>query len=115
MRFRNNTVWILPELAALAKTSDDPRAKQLEEWCAKEMEIYLRSHPNYFLLMPIVYSYLTEEPKDVFNISEDIYEDRGVHYPNAQIRETLKILMSNPRNKVKMQKKNGKNHYYIEN
>lgn len=115
MRFRINTVWILPELTALARTSDDPRAKQLEEWCAKEMEIFLRSHPNYFLLMPIVYSCLTEEPRDVFNISEDIYEDTGVHYPNAQILAALKILKSNPRNKVKMQKKSGKNYYYIEN
>lgn len=115
MRFPIKTVWILPELAALAKTSDDSRAKQLEEWCAKQMEIFLRSHPNLFLLMPTVYSCLTEEPKDVFNISEDIYENTSIHYPNAQILSTLKILMSNPRNKVKMQKKKGKNYYYIEN
>lgn len=115
MRFRLDTVWILPELAAIAKASDDPRAKQLEEWCEKQMEIYLRSHPNYFLLIPIVYPCLTEEPKDVFNISEDIYENTGTHYSNAEILATLKILKSNPRNKVKMQKKKGKNYYYIEN
>lgn len=115
MRFQVCTVWILPELAALAKTSDDPRAKQLQEWCGKEIEIYLRSHPNYFLLMPTVYSYLTEEPKDIFNISEDIYEDRGVHYTTAQIRSTLKLLMLNPRNKIKIQKKNNRDYYYIEN